>query len=151
MILDRMHVQYVVPCKNFKGRVSLDSDRHHWMDGADNLFDHAKPELFFVDCLKLFSNLIWDAAGFKNSQRVFGVLFLCEAGRHRSFAVAVLFLWYMLKPFKTLSEVIGDSLSVDSLRFQITEGDQYIKGRLRKGTAPIMNQFKDWMLEAAGP
>ena len=151
MILDNMHVQYVVPCKNFKGRVSLHSDRHHWMQGADMLFDHAKPEDFFQDCLKLFSELIWDAADAKDSQRVFGVLFLCEAGRHRSFAVAVLFLWYMLKSFKTLSEVIGDTLSIDSLRFQITEADQWIKGRLRKGTAPLMNQFKDWMIEVAGP
>ena len=48
VILDNMHVQYVVPCKNFKGRVSLDSDRHHWMQGADMLFDHAKPELCFL-------------------------------------------------------------------------------------------------------
>ena len=59
LILDRMHVQYVVPCKNFKGRVRLDSDRHRWMQGADMLFDHAKPEDFFEDCLKLFSDLIF--------------------------------------------------------------------------------------------
>ena len=150
LVLDKMHVQFVVPCKNFRGRVSLGSDKHHWMDGADNLFYHARPELFFVDCLKLFSNLIWEAADFKNSQRVFGVLFLCEAGRHRSFAVAVLFLWFMLKPFKTLSEVIGDTLCIDSTRFQISEADLWIKGRLRKGTAPLMAMFKDWILETVG-
>ena len=150
LVLDKMHVKYVVPCKNFRGRVSLDSDRHHWMHGAEMLFDHAKPELFFVDCRKLFSNLIWDAADFKNSQRVFGVLFLCEAGRHRSFAVAVLFLWFMLKPFKTLSEVMGNTLFIDSTRFQISEADQWIKGRLRKGTAPLMAEFKDWMLVTVG-
>ena len=77
------------------------------------------------------------------------MLFLCEAGRHRSFAVAVLFLWYMLKPFKTLSEVMGKTLYIDSTRFQISEADQWIKGRLRKGTAPLMNLFKDWMIENA--
>lgn len=148
VFLDTAKITHIVPCKIFKQPVGYERDIKVVSRGA-NLFDTDRPDSIMHDTLNMLTVLSLEAAQAKSHGTTFGVLFLCEAGRHRSFAMAILFLWYISKSTKSLSEVISEYIGVARGRFELSKRNLTdSSGRVRVATYDTLVTFEQWFLNS---
>ena len=144
--LQHMHITHLVPAQRFKVPVIHDGVKFFWCDNQC-LFDVDRPDYVCDDALSLLCALKHDAANAKHDKREFGVLFFCEAGRHRSLAMAILFIWFVSCSFKSLDDVVNEIMPLDH-KFEISQRDIVERGRCHKATGITLRMFEHWYLKA---